>query len=87
MPDSAKESQKSHPTQIRPHDLVQPCGLERLVDVAPVAPHGLGDLSGAHSFFAQQSKLVRLHFCFNNRRGTIDVNASDAVDESSLFVN
>jgi hypothetical protein len=27
-----------------------------------------------------------LHFRLNNRRGTIDVNASDAVDESSLFV-
>ena len=52
----------------------------------PLAPDGLGDLSGSHSFLAQQSKLVRLRFCFKNRRGTIDVNASDAVDESSLFV-
>ena len=52
----------------------------------PLAPDGLGDLSGSHSFLAQQSKLVRLRVCFENRRGTIDVNASDAVDESSLFV-
>src|ERR1700722_15483937 len=33
--------------------LVQPCGLERLVDVSPFAPDGFSDLSGAHSFLAQ----------------------------------
>jgi hypothetical protein len=32
--------------------LVQPCGLERLIDVSPLAPDSLGDLSGAHSFLA-----------------------------------
>jgi len=69
-----------------PAQLVQPCRLERLVDVSRLAPDGLRDLSGTHSFLAQQLRLVRLRFRLNNRRGTIDVNASDAVDESSLFV-
>jgi hypothetical protein len=37
---------------IAPGGLVQPCSLERLVDVPAFAAHGLGDLSSAHSFLA-----------------------------------
>jgi hypothetical protein len=40
------------PVEQRASGLVQPCGLQRLVDVPPLAPDGLGDLSGAHSFLA-----------------------------------
>jgi hypothetical protein len=56
------------------------------LDVSPLAPDGPGDFRGFRPILAQQSKLVRLRFRFNDRRGTIDVNASDAVDKSSLFV-
>jgi hypothetical protein len=35
-----------------PANLVQPRRLERLIDVAALALHGLGDRSGAHSFLA-----------------------------------
>jgi hypothetical protein len=34
--------------------LVQPCGFKRLIDVSPLAPDDLRDLSGAHSFLAQR---------------------------------
>jgi hypothetical protein len=33
--------------------LVQPCGVERLIDVSPLAPDGLGNLRSAHSSLAQ----------------------------------
>ena len=32
--------------------LVESCSLERLIDVAALAPDGPSDLSGAHSFLA-----------------------------------
>jgi hypothetical protein len=43
---------KSHPSFLI--SLVQPCCLERLVNVSSLAPDGLCDLSGPHSFLAQR---------------------------------
>ena len=69
-----------------PASLIEPSCLEGLIDVVPLAPDGPGGFRGFHPILAQRSKLVRLRFRLNNRRGTIDVNASNAVHESSFFV-
>jgi hypothetical protein len=46
--------QSTRPKSHSELSLVQSCGLERLVDVAPLTADSMGDLGGAHSFLAQR---------------------------------
>jgi hypothetical protein len=66
--------------------LVQPYGLERLVDVSPFAPDGLSDLSGAHSFLAQGDNaraIERGRAAFVNPLRLRGVDAGDPAPEFS----
>ena len=44
---------------VAPANLVQPHRLERLMDAAALAPHGLGDRSDAHPFLALDTMRAR----------------------------
>ena len=63
--------------------LIEPSSLERLVDVAPLAPDGLGDLGGAHSFLAQGDDAGVVE---GDRAALVDALRLSGVDASALPV-
>ena len=69
--------------------LIQSCGLERLVDIPSLAPDGLGDLSGAHSFLAQRHDARAVEsdgttFVDAFRFRSVDASALTIADEAEL---
>jgi hypothetical protein len=70
--------------------LFQPCSLERLIDVSPLAPDGLWNLSGAHSFLAQRHDACavetdRATLVNSLRFRGVDAGALPITDEAKLI--
>src|SRR5580700_3417221 len=71
--------------------LVQPCGLERFVDISPFAPDGLCDLGGTHPFLAQRHDaraIERGRAAFVNalRLCGVDASTLPITDEAKLHL-
>jgi hypothetical protein len=71
--------------------LVQPRGLERLIDVSSLAPDGLGDLSSGHSFLTQRHDACavesdRATLVNALRLRGVDAGAMTITDEAKLHL-